>query len=270
MAGSGDVGRTHWQRQSQQFRESAQQAGQNSQTAKDRHRRPNLGFSWSQVQAGLGITQPDRSGPLIRMKRRFSFPERLSYRIMIMNNVMYSIIQSYYSTKTCNALMLCIAKLNLLCIIIQNNIIFWNYKLERAVIVNLNCDWIRSDVCLYNLKEANALVEEFMLLANITVSKKILRHYPSLSILRRHCPPNREQFLPLEEAALAVGVRIDISSSKTLADSLDAAQRPGDPYFNKLLRILATRCMMPAQYFCSGEVPKEQFHHYGLAAPVYT
>jgi exosome complex exonuclease DIS3/RRP44 len=67
-----------------------------------------------------------------------------------------------------------------------------------------------------------------------------------------------------------VGVQLDISSSKTLADSLDRAERPEDPYFNKLLRILSTRCMMPAQYFCSGEVPKDQFHHYGLAAPVYT
>jgi exosome complex exonuclease DIS3/RRP44 len=28
--------------------------------------------------------------------------------------------------------------------------------------------------------------------------------------------------------------------------------------------------MMPAQYFCSGEIPKDQWHHYGLAAPVYT
>ncbi len=27
---------------------------------------------------------------------------------------------------------------------------------------------------------------------------------------------------------------------------------------------------MPAQYFCSGEIPKDQWHHYGLAAPVYT
>jgi exoribonuclease R len=28
--------------------------------------------------------------------------------------------------------------------------------------------------------------------------------------------------------------------------------------------------MMPAQYLCSGEIPKDQWHHYGLAAPVYT
>lgn len=127
-----------------------------------------------------------------------------------------------------------------------------------------------TDVAMYALKQANALVEEMMLLANITVSKKILRHYPTLAVLRRHQPPTKEQFAPLVSAARAVGVHIDISSSKKLADSLDAAQRPGDPYFNKLLRILSTRCMMPAQYFCSGEIPPEEWHHYGLAAPVYT
>jgi len=48
-----------------------------------------------------------------------------------------------------------------------------------------------TDVQAYALKEANALVEEFMLLANITVSKKILRHFPSLAVLRRHQPPSR-------------------------------------------------------------------------------
>ena len=127
-----------------------------------------------------------------------------------------------------------------------------------------------TDVSVYALKEANALVEEFMLLANITVSKKILRHFPTLGILRRHQPPSKEQFLPLMTAAAAVGISLDISSSKTLADSLDAAVRENDPYFNKLLRVLATRCMMPAQYFCSGEVPPDQWWHYGLAAPVYS
>ena len=127
-----------------------------------------------------------------------------------------------------------------------------------------------TDVNAYVLKEANALVEEFMLLANITVSKKVLKHYPTLAVLRRHAPPSREQFQPLLDSANAVNVNININTSKTLADTLESAVRPNDPYFNKLLRILSTRCMMPAQYFCSGEVPKDQWHHYGLAAPVYT
>ena len=101
-----------------------------------------------------------------------------------------------------------------------------------------------TDVSMYQLKEANALVEEWMLLANITVSKQTLRFFPTLSVLRRHQPPSQEQFRPLLAAAEAVGVKIDITTSKTLADSLDAAVRDDDPYFNKLLRILSTRCMV--------------------------
>jgi exosome complex exonuclease DIS3/RRP44 len=66
------------------------------------------------------------------------------------------------------------------------------------------------------------------------------------------------------------GIVIDIGSSKKLADSLDRALSKKDPYFNKLLRIMATRCMTQAKYFSSGEVAPTQFRHYGLAAPIYT
>jgi exosome complex exonuclease DIS3/RRP44 len=127
-----------------------------------------------------------------------------------------------------------------------------------------------TDVQAYALLEANALVEEFMLLANVTVSKKILRHYPTLSVLRRHPSPNRSMFEGLISKAKCRGHEIDIEDSKRLADSLDAATSESEPYFNKLLRILSTRCMSPAQYFCSGEYRPMDWHHYGLAAPVYT
>lgn len=127
-----------------------------------------------------------------------------------------------------------------------------------------------TDVQSYALFEANALVEEFMLLANVTVGKKILRNYPTLCVLRRHPAPNRTMFTSLVSKAKCRGFEIDIEDSKRLADSLDAAVLPTDPYFNKLLRILSTRCMSPAQYFCSGEYKPSDWHHYGLAAPVYT
>ena len=109
-----------------------------------------------------------------------------------------------------------------------------------------------------------------MLLANITVAKKILRHYPTLSVLRRHPSPNRTMFEGLISKARCRGFEIDIDNSKKLADSLDAAVIEDEPYFNKLLRILSTRCMSPAQYFCSGEYKPIDYHHFGLAAPVYT
>lgn len=127
-----------------------------------------------------------------------------------------------------------------------------------------------TDLSLYNIKESNSMVEEWMLLANITVSKKILKHFPTLGVLRRHQPPSRDQFVPLLLSARVAGFELDITNSRTLADSLDLAVREDDSMFNKLLRMLATRCMMPAQYFCSGEISKDQWHHYGLATQVYT
>ncbi|KAK9164894.1 hypothetical protein Scep_000085 [Stephania cephalantha] len=160
------------------------------------------------------------------------------------------------------------------------------------------------DVGMYQIREANQMVEEFMLAANVSVAEKILKHFPSCSLLRhilisvgglglgglvvhlsmvkiwgeifvnrivgwRHPSPTPEMLEPLLRTAASVGLHLDISSSKALADSLDRAVGD-DPYFNKLIRILATRCMTQAVYFCSGDLTTPEYHHYGLAAPLYT
>jgi hypothetical protein len=45
----------------------------------------------------------------------------------------------------------------------------------------------------------------------------------------------------------ACGIKMETETSKMLATSLDAAVRPEDPYYNKLIRIMATRCTI-SQY----------------------
>ncbi|KAG2491107.1 hypothetical protein HYH03_010551 [Edaphochlamys debaryana] len=126
------------------------------------------------------------------------------------------------------------------------------------------------DVGMYQVRETNQMVEEMMLLANIAVAEKTLRHFPSCALLRRHPTPPERQFDPILKAAASAGFTLDVSSSKALSASLDAAVRPDDPYFNKLVRIMATRCMTQATYFGSGDLPPSEYHHYGLAAPLYT
>eukprot|EP00873_Tetraselmis_striata_P021093 jgi/Tetstr1/441357/TSEL_029608.t1 len=126
------------------------------------------------------------------------------------------------------------------------------------------------DVGMYQVRETNQMVEEMMLLANVAVAEKIVQCFPSLAVLRRHATPAPRQFEPLLRAAAAAGIAIDTSSSKALADSLDRAVRANDGYFNKLIRIMTTRCMTQALYFCSGDLAAPEFHHYGLAASTYT
>lgn len=126
------------------------------------------------------------------------------------------------------------------------------------------------EVEVKKLRETNSMVEEFMLLANISVAEKIEAEFPEFAMLRRHPEPPQNNFEPLIKAGKHLGFDIDTSSGKNLARSLDGAVRKDNLYFNTMLRILATRCMMQAVYFISGTLQRNEFFHYGLAAPIYT
>lgn len=65
-------------------------------------------------------------------------------------------------------------------------------------------------------------------------------------------------------------MELNVSGSKALATSLDHCVDPKNPFFNTLIRILATRCMTSAEYFASGAHSESEFRHYGLAMPIYT
>ncbi|KAK9873611.1 hypothetical protein WA026_023290 [Henosepilachna vigintioctopunctata] len=126
------------------------------------------------------------------------------------------------------------------------------------------------EVEVKKLFETNSMVEEFMLLANISVAEKILQDFPDCAMLRRHPTPPSTNFDPLVKAGKHLGFDIQIDSGKKLAVSLDQAVSDSNPYLNTMLRILATRCMLQAVYFPSGTLQKSDFFHYGLAVPLYT
>ncbi|GAA6054375.1 hypothetical protein JCM3770_003344 [Rhodotorula araucariae] len=127
------------------------------------------------------------------------------------------------------------------------------------------------DVEHKELFETNSLVEEFMLLANISVAERIYQQFPQTAVLRRHAPPPKTNFEVLQDVLQKRrGFTLDVSTSGALADSLDKCVDSSFPAFNTLVRIMATRCMLSAEYFCSGSLPASQFSHYGLASPIYT
>ncbi|XP_077301036.1 exosome complex exonuclease RRP44-like protein Dis3 [Arctopsyche grandis] len=119
-------------------------------------------------------------------------------------------------------------------------------------------------------RETNSMVEEFMLLANISVAQKIDVEFPECAMLRRHPEPPQANFTPLIKAGQNRGYEIITTTGGALAKSLNDAVMDDNPFFNTMLRILATRCMMQAVYFASGTLQKNDFFHYGLACPIYT
>ena len=64
------------------------------------------------------------------------------------------------------------------------------------------------------VRETNQMVEEMMLLANVTVAERILQAFASCALLRRHPEPAPRQFEPLMKAAAAAGFQIEAASSK--------------------------------------------------------
>ena len=128
-----------------------------------------------------------------------------------------------------------------------------------------------ADVKTKELLDTNSLVEEFMLLANISVAGKIYDAFPQTALLRRHAAPPKSNFEELSnQLKIKRGFNLRTESSRMVADSLDACVDPNEPFFNTLVRIMATRCMMSAEYFCSGTQSYPEFRHYGLASEIYT
>ncbi|KAI9882045.1 MAG: DNA-directed RNA polymerase II subunit L [Watsoniomyces obsoletus] len=128
------------------------------------------------------------------------------------------------------------------------------------------------DVETKKMLDTNSLVEEFMLLANISVAEKIQKAYPLTALLRRHPTPPSSSFDELsQQLKVRRGFVLDVTSSKALAESLDLCIDVDEPFFNTLIRILATRCMTSAEYFAAGSHREPNaFRHYGLASEIYT
>lgn len=128
-----------------------------------------------------------------------------------------------------------------------------------------------ADVKTKELLDTNSLVEEFMLLANISVAGKIYKAFPSTALLRRHAAPPKSNFEELtNQLKVKRGLELRTETSKALADSLDTCTDNKETFFNTLVRIMATRCMMSAEYFCAGTQSYADFRHYGLASEIYT
>ena len=145
---------------------------------------------------------------------------------------------------------------------------------------------------IYEHRHSNKLIEEFMLLANTSVARKLYEIFPNWAVLRNHLPPKANMMDQLVKNLQKYNIHVDPSSSKTLQESLNH-YKPKPCKNNKsdnfersfryqVLMNLMSKPMVPAKYFCSGWYLKkaederedneifDYHHHYALNVPLYT
>ncbi len=118
-------------------------------------------------------------------------------------------------------------------------------------------------------KEANHLVEEFMLLANKKVAEKIGKVHrnekPKTFVYRVHDEPNPEKLNTFVQFLKKLGYRLNISDRQALAQSYNALfKKIKGKGEENLIETVAIRTMSKAYY------STENIGHYGLAFPYYT
>lgn len=115
------------------------------------------------------------------------------------------------------------------------------------------------------------LVEEFMLLANISVAKKIYSKFPNKAFLRRHPLPERRMLNDFEELCRNSSLDMDTSSSKALQSSLNDIKNRVDQESYNFISLKLLKTMRPAEYFSCLKVNNyAAFAHYALCVPIYT
>lgn len=113
--------------------------------------------------------------------------------------------------------------------------------------------------------ESKNLIEEFMLLANISVAKKIYKFDDKLAFLRCHKQPCEKQMKELVEFCKALGYSFDFKDSESLSKSLLMIK---DPALHRVVSLLVLKSFEQAQYVCAGAAIN--LHHYALNEPLYT
>lgn len=125
------------------------------------------------------------------------------------------------------------------------------------------------DTYIKEQKEANMLIEDFMLLANRSVAEKIGKlngnSTPKTFVYRIHDEPNQEKLQKFAEFLAKLGYKMNIGSRKLLSKSFNSLfEQIAGKGEEAMIESIAIRTMSKAIYSTFN------IGHYGLAFPYYT
>ncbi|XP_050076130.1 DIS3-like exonuclease 2 [Anopheles maculipalpis] len=129
------------------------------------------------------------------------------------------------------------------------------------------------DYGVYKIRTSNEMIEDFMLLANMSVASAIHKAYPDISLLRSHSAPAANMMKNLVRTLSLHGHALSYTSSKDIRECMETiiASSVHPDATQSVLSVLLAKPMTRAQYYCSSFASTaEQFAHYALAIPMYT
>lgn len=136
----------------------------------------------------------------------------------------------------------------------------------------------------YSIEEqtdSNRLIEEFMLLANMTVATHLYNTIPGTALLRNHKEPSKHILGLMKDNLQRFGIFVDIDSSASLHASLKRYEQELKAENDETIRTmkyrmmvinsLCSKAMARATYRCSSSVKtEEELRHYALSVSLYT
>ncbi|KAL5207299.1 hypothetical protein ABZP36_031734 [Zizania latifolia] len=126
----------------------------------------------------------------------------------------------------------------------------------------------------YEGNDACFIVEELMLLANMSAAEVISNAFPNCALLRRHPEPNLRKSREFGAFCARNGFELDDSSSGQLHLSLSRMKEKlkDDPVLFDILMFYASKQMQAAEYFCTADLisKRDDWAHYALSVPLYT
>lgn len=129
---------------------------------------------------------------------------------------------------------------------------------------------------VYDIYDSNRLIEEYMLLANALVAEKITSYTATCAyaLLRCHPAPSEISMMNVLANLAQYGFYIDASTAGSIHSSLSKLSDVviGNLKLNakSLIESLATKPMEQAKYFCTADLPRDQWKHYALNFDRYT
>jgi len=142
----------------------------------------------------------------------------------------------------------------------QEGSVFFNKEEVRFVVEN-------GEPVDYNIKiqkEANHLIEEFMLLANVLVAKKI-KENKRTAVFRVHDYPDEDKIIELERFAKNLGYNVNISNSKNINEAINSLLKLVESKPEKnVVDMMVIRSMSKAKYSTNN------IGHFGLGFDDYT